>query len=29
MGGKNHKLTSNAMSNDGSSIQIIDWSHGN
>ena len=27
--GKNHTSTSNAMSNDGSSIKIIDQSHGN
>ena len=26
--GKNHKSTNNAMSNDGSSIEIIDRSHG-
>ena len=26
--GKNHKSTSNTMSNDGSSIEIIDRSHG-
>jgi hypothetical protein len=26
--GKNHKSTSNTMSNDGSSIEIIDQSHG-
>ena len=24
--GKNHKSTNNAISNDGSSIEIIDWS---
>jgi hypothetical protein len=26
--GKNHKSTSSAISNDGSSIKIIDQSHG-
>ena len=27
-GGGNHKSTNNAMSNNGSSIKIINWSHG-
>jgi hypothetical protein len=26
--GENHKSSNNSMSNDGSSIEIIDWSHG-